>query len=43
MTHASLDRPAVSPRALPEIVVDRIWRFFCSVQAAIAEIAILRC
>ncbi len=41
MTQASLDHPAVSPRALPELVVDRIWRFFCSVRAAIAEIAIL--
>ncbi|MBA3449853.1 MAG: cytochrome c biogenesis protein ResB [Chloroflexia bacterium] len=41
MTHASLDRPAVDPRALPELVVDRVWRFFCSVRAAIAEIAIL--
>ncbi|MBA2598728.1 MAG: cytochrome c biogenesis protein ResB [Chloroflexia bacterium] len=41
MTHVSLDRPAVNPRALPELVVDRIWRFFCSVRAAIAEIAIL--
>ena len=41
MTQASLERPTVNPRALPEIVVDRIWRFFCSVRAAIAEIAIL--
>jgi cytochrome c biogenesis protein len=41
MTHASLDRPAVNPRALPEIVVDRIWRFFCSVRAAVVEIVIL--
>jgi cytochrome c biogenesis protein len=41
MTDASLDRPAISPRALPEIIVDRIWRFFCSVRAAIVEIAIL--
>lgn len=41
MTQASLERPAVNPRALPEIVVDRIWRFFCSVRAAIGEIAIL--
>jgi cytochrome c biogenesis protein len=41
MTQASLERPAVNPRALPEMVVDRIWRFFCSVRAAIAEIAIL--
>ncbi len=41
MTHASLGRPAASPRALPEMVVDRVWRFFCSVRAAIAEITIL--
>jgi cytochrome c biogenesis protein len=41
MTQASLDRPAINPRAVPEIVVDRIWRFFCSMRAAIAEIAIL--
>jgi len=41
MTQASLERPALNPRALPEMVVDRIWRFFCSVRAAIAEIAIL--
>ena len=41
MAHASLPRPAVSPRALPELIVDRIWRFFCSVRAAIAEIAVL--
>src|SRR3954452_15297597 len=39
--HASLDRPVASQRALPEIVVDRIWRFFCSVRAAVAEIAFL--
>jgi cytochrome c biogenesis protein len=41
MTHVSLERPAVRHRALPEIVVDRIWRFFCSVRAAITEITIL--
>jgi cytochrome c biogenesis protein len=41
MTDASLNRPAINPRALPEIVVDRIWRFFCSVRAAVVEIAIL--
>jgi cytochrome c biogenesis protein len=41
MTDASLDRPAISPRALPEMIVDRIWRFFCSVRAAIVEIVIL--
>jgi cytochrome c biogenesis protein len=28
-------------RSLLEVVVDRIWRFFCSVRAAVAEIAFL--
>jgi cytochrome c biogenesis protein len=28
-------------RSMLEIIVDRIWRFFCSVRAAIAEIAFL--
>ena len=41
MTDASINRPAIRPRALPEMVVDRIWRFFCSLRAAIFEIAIL--
>src|SRR3954470_20655398 len=41
MTHASVQRRTVNPRALPEIVVDRVWRFFCSVRAAVVEIAIL--
>src|SRR5215217_3364083 len=41
MTHASVQRPLAKSRALPEIVVDRIWRFFCSVRVAIVEIAIL--
>src|SRR3954470_20583316 len=41
MTHASVQQRAVNPRALPEIVVDRVWRFFCSVRAAVVEIAIL--
>ena len=41
MTDASLNRPVVSARALPELVIDRIWRFFCSVRAAVVEIAIL--
>lgn len=30
-----------SARALPELVVDRVWRFFCSVRAAVVEIIIL--
>lgn len=39
-------RPATSPsgrsrRSALETVVDRIWRFFCSVRAAIGEIAFL--
>src|ERR687896_2372556 len=41
MTHASVPQPVAKPRALSEMVVDRVWRFFCSVRAAIAEIAIL--
>src|SRR5918995_7068925 len=41
MTHASVRQPAAKSRALSEMVVDRVWRFFCSVRAAIAEIAIL--
>jgi cytochrome c biogenesis protein len=41
MAQASLNPPAPSRRALPEIIVDRIWRFFCSVRAAVVEIAIL--
>ena len=41
MTHASVQRRTVNPRALPEIVVDRVWRFFCSVRAAVVEIVIL--
>lgn len=41
MTDASLNRPAISRRALPVIVVDRVWRFFCSVRATVVEIAIL--
>src|SRR5215212_1591873 len=41
MTHASVQQRAVNPRALPEIVVDRVWRFFCSVRAAVVEITIL--
>src|ERR687897_1268145 len=41
MTHASVRQPAAKSRALSDMVVDRVWRFFCSVRAAIAEIAIL--
>src|SRR5215207_4979758 len=41
MTHASAQQFVAKSRTLPEMVVDRVWRFFCSVRAAIAEIAIL--
>jgi cytochrome c biogenesis protein len=41
MTDATVGRGVIGRRGLPEMVVDRIWRFFCSVRAAIAEIAIL--
>src|SRR5262245_39040207 len=41
MAQVSLERPAAGRRGLPEMVVDRVWRFFCSVRAAVAEIAIL--
>jgi cytochrome c biogenesis protein len=41
MTHVSLDQRIAKSRALPEMIVDRIWRFFCSVRAAVIEIVIL--
>ena len=41
MTHASVQQRTLQSRALADIVVDRIWRFFCSVRAAVVEIAIL--
>ena len=41
MAESTLPQSALRPRAVPEIVVDRIWRFFCSVRAAIVEIAFL--
>lgn len=34
-------QPAVSGRSVPEMAVDRVWRFFCSVRAAVYEIAAL--
>jgi cytochrome c biogenesis protein len=34
-------KPRVARRSPLEFVIDRIWRFFCSVRAAIYEIAIL--
>ena len=33
--------PRVDKRPWPDVVIDRIWRFFCSVRAAIWEIALL--
>lgn len=41
MTEATLSQPQQVRRSLPEVAVDRVWRFFCSVRAAIAEIVIL--
>ncbi|MFT4036599.1 MAG: cytochrome c biogenesis protein ResB [Thermomicrobiales bacterium] len=41
MSEATLSRPQPARRSLPEIAVDRVWRFFCSVRAAIVEITIL--
>ena len=41
MTEASFAQPHHVRRGLPEMVVDRVWRFFCSVRAAVVEIAIL--
>lgn len=41
MTEATLAQPRHARRGLPEMVVDRIWRFFCSVRAAVVEIAML--
>jgi cytochrome c biogenesis protein len=40
MAQATVDKTAL-PRSPLEIIVDRIWRFFCSVRAAVVEIAIL--
>lgn len=34
-------QPKLARRPIAEIIVDRIWRFFCSVRAAVYEIAIL--
>ncbi|MFL5760562.1 MAG: cytochrome c biogenesis protein ResB [Thermomicrobiales bacterium] len=34
-------RPRLARRSPFEVVIDRIWRYFCSVRAAILEIAIL--
>ena len=41
MTEATLTQPQHARRGVPEMVVDRIWRFFCSVRAAVVEIVIL--
>jgi cytochrome c biogenesis protein len=34
-------KSSIARRPIPEIVVDRVWRFFCSVRAAVYEIIIL--
>ena len=34
-------QPNIGRRSIAETVVDRIWRFFCSVRAAVYEIALL--
>lgn len=41
MTEATLTGPQRARRSWPEMAVDRVWRFFCSVRAAVVEIAIL--
>ena len=41
MANATLTDQALNQRTLPVVVVDRIWRFFCSVRAAVYEIAFL--
>jgi cytochrome c biogenesis protein len=41
VTEATIVQPRHARRGVPEMVVDRIWRFFCSVRAAVVEIAIL--
>lgn len=41
MAQLATDRPRRLERPLPVAVVDRIWRFFCSVRAAMYEIVFL--
>lgn len=41
MVDTTLPQPAIRPRAVPKIAVDHTWRFFCSLRAAIFEIAFL--
>ena len=41
MTEAAIPKLAPQRRAPLEIGVDRVWRFFCSVRAAVWEVAIL--
>ena len=43
MAQATTERvtPRPARRPLPDLIVDRVWRFFCSVRAAIWEIAAL--
>jgi cytochrome c biogenesis protein len=33
--------PPMARRSLPDVVIDRTWRFFCSVRAAVYEIVVL--
>lgn len=40
MAHASV-QPKTARRPVAEVIVDRIWRFFCSVRAAVYEIVVL--
>lgn len=40
-TAASSTKPGLDRRSIPDVVVDRTWRFFCSVRAAIYEIVVL--
>jgi cytochrome c biogenesis protein len=41
MAELAAEQPVLNRRGPLEIVVDRIWRFFCSVRAAIWEVSIL--
>ncbi|HRA48172.1 MAG TPA: cytochrome c biogenesis protein ResB [Thermomicrobiales bacterium] len=41
MTEIAIAKPKMNKRSPLEIGVDRVWRFFCSVRAAVWEVAIL--
>lgn len=41
MAELTQDTPVINRRGPLEIAVDRVWRFFCSVRAAIYEVSIL--